>query len=47
MGIFALLSFTLTLVPLLGTFALGPATVKYLAQYLAEGRLEKARAVVA
>jgi len=45
MGIFALLSFTLTLVPLLGTFALGPATVKYLAQYLAEGRLEKARSV--
>ena len=46
MGVCALLSFTLNLVPILGTFALPSATVKYLAQYLAEGRPEKAKSVI-
>ena len=46
MGVYALLTFTLGLVPVLGTFALPSATVKYLAQYLAEGRFEKAKSVI-
>ncbi len=45
-GVYALLSFTLNLVPIFGTFALPSATVKYLAQYLAEGQFEKAKSVV-
>ncbi len=46
MGVYALLTFALNLVPILGTFALPSATVKYLAQYLAEGRPEKAKSVI-
>ncbi len=46
MGVYALLTFTLNLIPILGTFALPSATVKYLAQYLAEGRPEKAKSVI-
>lgn len=46
MGVYALLTFTLNLIPILGTFALPSATVKYLAQYLAEGRFEKAKSMV-
>jgi len=47
MGVFALLSFILALVQVFATFALPSASVKYIAQYLAEGNPEKARAVVA
>lgn len=46
MGVFALLSFLLSLVQVFGTFALPSASIKYIAQYLAEGDSEKARAVV-
>jgi O-antigen/teichoic acid export membrane protein len=45
MGIYALLSFTLNLVPVLGTLALPSAAVKYLAQYLAKGRSERAKSL--
>jgi len=47
MGVFALLSFILTLVQVLGTFALPSAAVKYIAQHFAENDSEKAKAVVA
>ncbi len=47
MGVYALLVFVFNLIPILGTFALTSAAVKYLAQYLAEGRLEKAKSVIA
>jgi len=46
MGIFALLSFILAVVQVFGTFAFPSAAVKYIAQYLAEGNSEKAKAVV-
>ena len=46
MGVYALLSFTLNLVPILGTFALPSATVKYLAQYLAGGQSKRAKSVI-
>jgi len=46
MGVYALLSFTLNLVPVLGAFALPSATAKYLPQYLASGDFEKARSLV-
>lgn len=46
MGVYALLSFTFNLTPILGTFALPSAVVKYLAQYLAEGNSEKAKALI-
>jgi O-antigen/teichoic acid export membrane protein len=46
MGVFALLSFILNLLPILGTFALPSATVKYMAQYLAEGLSEKAKSLI-
>lgn len=47
MGAFALLSFILTSIQVFGTFALPYAATKYIAQYVAEGDLKKARAVVA
>lgn len=47
MGAFALLSFILSLAQVFGPLALTSAAIKYIAQYLAEGNLEKARAVVA
>jgi len=47
MGVYALIVFTLNLVALLGTFALPSAAVKYLAQYLAQGRSEKAKSLIA
>jgi O-antigen/teichoic acid export membrane protein len=46
MGIFTLLTFTINLVPIFGTFALPSATTKYISQYLAEGNVEKAKSVV-
>jgi O-antigen/teichoic acid export membrane protein len=46
MGVYALLSFTLNLVPVLGTLALPSAVVKYLAQYLAKGHSEKAKSLI-
>jgi O-antigen/teichoic acid export membrane protein len=45
MGAFALLSFVLSFVQVFGTFSLQSAVVKYVAQYLAEGDTEKAKAV--
>ena len=47
MGVYALLTFTLNLILVLGNFALPSATVKYVAQYLAEGRPDKAKSVIA
>ena len=47
MGAFALLSFILSLAQVFGPLALPSAAIKYIAQYVAEGDLEKARAVVA
>lgn len=47
MGAIALLSFILSLVQVIGTFALPYAAVKYISQHLAEGDSKKARAVVA
>lgn len=47
MGVFALLSFLLTLPQVLGTFGLTSAAVKYISQHLAENAPEKAKAVVA
>ena len=47
MGIYALLTFIITLVNVFGTFALESASTKYIAQYTAEGELKKARSVVA
>jgi len=47
MGIFALLSFILSLPQVLGTFALPSAAIKYISQHLAENDSLKAKAVVA
>ncbi|RLI44511.1 hypothetical protein DRO69_07200, partial [Candidatus Bathyarchaeota archaeon] len=47
MGIYALFAFLITLIQVLGTFALPSAAIKYIAQYLAEGNQAKARSVVA
>jgi O-antigen/teichoic acid export membrane protein len=47
MGAFALLSFVLVLAQTFGTFALSSAAVKYIAQYVGENALDKAKAVVA
>jgi len=47
MGAYTLLSFIISLTQIFGTFALPSAAIKYIAQYLAEGDSEKARAVVA
>lgn len=46
MGVYTLLTFTLNLVAVFGTFALPSATTKYLSQFLAEGNLEKAKSVI-
>jgi O-antigen/teichoic acid export membrane protein len=46
MGVYTLLTFTLNLVPILGTFALPSAAAKYIPQYLAKGNLEKAKSIV-
>lgn len=46
MGVFAILVFVLSLPPVLGTFALPSAAVKYISQYIAENDAEKARSVV-
>lgn len=46
MGIFFVLSFVFGLVQIVGTFALPSASTKYIAHYLAEGKLGKARSVV-
>jgi O-antigen/teichoic acid export membrane protein len=47
MGVFALLSFLLTLPQVFGTLSLGSAAAKYIPQYLAENAPEKAKAIVA
>jgi O-antigen/teichoic acid export membrane protein len=46
MGVFALLSFILSMAPTLGTFALPSAAIKYIAQHIAENDSKKAKAVV-
>jgi len=46
MGIYWVLVFVLGLVQIAGTLALHSASTKYIAQYLAEGKPEKARSVV-
>jgi O-antigen/teichoic acid export membrane protein len=46
MGVYTLLSFILGLVQMFGTLALQSASIKYIAQYLAEGDSEKAKSVV-
>jgi O-antigen/teichoic acid export membrane protein len=46
MGAFTLLSFILTLAQTFGTFALTSAAVRYIAQYVGENDLDKARAIV-
>ena len=46
MGIYALLSFILMLVQVFGGLGLNFASTKYIAQYIAEGDMEKARSVV-
>jgi O-antigen/teichoic acid export membrane protein len=45
MGMYFVLTFILGLVQIAGTLALRSASTKYIAQYLAEGKLEKARSV--
>jgi len=47
MGVYALLTITLAGIQTLGMFALPSASVKYIAQYLAEENRDKARSVVA
>ena len=46
MGIYAILTIIQTLIAVFGAFALGTASTKYIAQYVAEGQPEKARSVV-
>jgi len=46
MGIYFILSFVLTLIQVVGTFAFQSASAKYISQYVAQGNLEKARSVV-
>jgi len=46
MGIYFVLTFIIGLVFMAGTLALPSASIKYIAQYLAEGKQEKARSVV-
>jgi len=46
MGIYAILSLILSIVQVFGSFALAPAAVKYIAQYIAEGKPEKAKSIV-
>jgi O-antigen/teichoic acid export membrane protein len=45
MGAYALLSFVLSFAQYFGTLSLQSAAVKYIARYLAEGKVEKAKAV--
>lgn len=45
-GIYAILSLILTAVQTFGTFALSSASTKYIAQYMAEGKPEKAKSIV-
>jgi len=45
MGAYALLSFVLSFAQTFGTLSLQSAAVKYISQYLAEGKFEKAKAV--
>jgi O-antigen/teichoic acid export membrane protein len=45
MGAYALLSFVLSFAQIFGVLSLQSAAVKYIAQYLAEGKAEKAKAV--
>jgi len=45
MGAYALLSFVLSAAQIFGTLSLQSAAVKYIAQYLAESKVEKAKAV--
>lgn len=45
-GIYAILNLILTFVQVFGTFALSSASVKYIAQYMAEGKPEKAKSLV-
>lgn len=47
MGVYAILTFIITLVQVFGTFALESASTKYIAQYTADGEPNKARSVVA
>ena len=47
MGVYAILTFILALVSTLSSFGLPSASTKYIAQYLAEGKPEKATSVVA
>ena len=47
MGVYAILTFIITLVQVFGTFALELASTKYIAQYTAEGEPKKAKSVVA
>lgn len=47
MGVFALLVFVLALPATFGTLALNQAAVKYVPQYMAQNRPEKARSIVA
>ena len=47
MGAYALLSFILSLSSVLGTLALQYSSVKYIAQYQAQGEMEKAKGVAA
>ncbi|MEM2917029.1 MAG: flippase [Candidatus Bathyarchaeia archaeon] len=46
-GVFAILTFILFLAQALGTFALPSAATKYVSQYLAEGKREEAKSIVA
>ena len=46
-GVYAILTFIITLVQVFGTFALELASTKYIAQYTAEGASKKAKSVVA
>lgn len=45
-GIYFILSFTLTLVQIVGTFAFQYASARYISKYIAEGDLEQARSIV-
>lgn len=47
MGVYAILTFIITLVQVFGTFALELASTKYIAQYTTEGASKKAKSVVA
>lgn len=47
LGVYALLTITLTLIQTLGLFGLPSASIRYIAQYMAEGNRDKAESVVA